>query len=101
MLEQFKGKSEEEIKTSIDQLSQSDLQNLIEESKNKYDLINQQKAQVEAEIKVTQENLNTEINSLKELGINSVEELETLIQTEKNKLNTDLTNLVNILNGVQ
>ena len=34
MLEQFKGKSEEEIKTSIDQLSQSDLQNLIEESKN-------------------------------------------------------------------
>lgn len=101
MLEQFKGKSEEEIKTSIDQLSQSDLQNLIEESKNKYDLINQQKAQVEAEIKVTQENLNTEMNSLKELGINSVEELETLIQTEKNKLNTDLTNLVNILNGVQ
>lgn len=101
MLEQFKGKSEEEIKTSIDQLSQSDLQNLIEESKNKYDLINQQKAQVEAEIKVTQENLNTEMNSLKELGINSVEELETLIQTEKNKLNTNLTNLVNILNGVQ
>ena len=101
MLEQFKGKSEEEIKTSIDQLSQSDLQNLIEESKNRYDLINQQKAQVEAEIKVTQENLNTEMNSLKELGINSVEELETLIQTEKNKLNTDLTNLVNILNGVQ
>ena len=101
MLEQFKGKSEEEIKTSIDQLSQSDLQNLIEESKNKSDLINQQKAQVEAEIKVTQENLNTEMNSLKELGINSVEELETLIQTEKNKLNTDLTNLVNILNGVQ
>ena len=101
MLEQFKGKSEEEIKTSIDQLSQSDLQNLIEESKNKYDLINQQKAQVEAEIKVTQENLNTEMNSLKELGINSIEELETLIQTEKNKLNTDLTNLVNILNGVQ
>lgn len=101
MLEQFKGKSEEEIKTSIDQLSQSDLQNLIEESKNKYDLINQQKAQVEAEIKVTQENLNTEMNSLKELGINSVEELETLIQTEKNKLNANLTNLVNILNGVQ
>lgn len=101
MLEQFKGKNEEEIKTSIDQLSQSDLQNLIEESKNKYDLINQQKAQVEAEIKVTQENLNTEMNSLKELGINSVEELETLIQTEKNKLNTNLTNLVNILNGVQ
>lgn len=101
MLEQFKGKSEEEIKTFIDQLSQSDLQSLIEESKNKYDLINQQKAQVEAEIKVTQENLNTEMNSLKELGINSVEELETLIQTEKNKLNTNLTNLVNILNGVQ
>lgn len=100
MIETFRGQSEEDIKKSIESLSQNDLQTLIKEGQEKYQQLNQQKSAIDAEIKVNQENYNTEMNKLKELGINSIEELDKAIEEERNTINKDLTNLVKIINEV-
>ena len=101
MIENFKGKSEDEVKVTIESLSPSDLQELIKEGQNKYQQLTQQKSAVEAEIKVNQEAYETEMNKLKELGINSLDELHKAIEDERNSINNDLINLVKIINEVE
>ena len=101
MIESFKGKSEEEIKSNIESLSPNDLQELIKEGQTKYQQLAQQKSAVEAELKINQENYDTEMTKLKELGINSIEELDKAIETERNSINTDLANLIKIINEVE
>lgn len=101
MIESFKGKSEEEIKSNIESLSPNDLQELIKEGQTKYQQLAQQKSAVEAELKINHENYETEMTKLKELGINSIEELDKAIETERNSINTDLANLIKIINEVE
>ena len=101
MIESFKGKSEEEIKKNIEALTPADLQEVIKEGQTKYQQLTQQKSAVEAELKINHENYEAEMNKLKDLGINSIEELDKAIETERASINSDLTNLVKIINEVE
>lgn len=101
MIESFKGQSEEEIKSKIESLSPTDLQEVIKEGQAKYQQLVQQKSVIEAEMKVNHENYEAEMNKLKDLGINSIEELDKAIETERASINIDLANLVKIINEVE
>lgn len=101
MIESFRGKTDEDIKTQIESLSQGDLQSLIKEGQEKYQQLAQQKSAIDAEIKITNENYEAEMKKLKDLGINSIEELDKAIEEERNTINKDLTNLVKIINEVE
>lgn len=101
MIESFKGQSEEEIKSKIESLSPTDLQEVIKEGQAKYQQLVQQKSAIEAEMKINHENYEIEMNKLKDLGINSIEELDKAIETERNSINEDLANLVKIINEVE
>ena len=101
MIEKFKGKSVEDTKKELESLSPSDLQEVIKEGQAKYQQLTQQKATIEAELKVNHENYENEMSKLKDLGINSIEELNKAIEDERNTINTDLANLVKIINEVE
>lgn len=101
MIESFRGKTDEDIKTQIESLSQGDLQSLIKEGQEKYQQLAQRKSAIDAEIKITNENYEAEMKKLKDLGINSIEELDKAIEEERNTINKDLTNLVKIINEVE
>ena len=100
MIELFKGKSEEEVKSKIESLSPNDLQEIIKEGQTKYQQLAQQKSAIEAELKINHENYEAEMSKLKELGINSTEELDKAIEIERNSINNDLANLIKIINEV-
>lgn len=101
MIELYKGMNVDEIKSKLSTLSNDELQAIIKEGNNKYQQLNQKKAQIEAEIKVNQDAYNTEMVKLKDFGINSIEELNQAISAEKEQLTSNLSNLVEIINGVE
>ena len=101
MIEMYKGMSVDEIKAKLSTLSNDELQNIIKEGNNQYQQLNQKKAQIEAEIKVNQDAYNAEMTKLKDFGINSIEELNQAISTEKEQLTSNLSTLVEIINGVE
>ena len=101
MIEMYKGMNVDEIKARLSTLSNDELQNIIKEGNNQYQQLNQKKAQIEAEIKVNQDAYNAEMTKLKDFGINSIEELNQAISTEKEQLTSNLSTLVEIINGVE
>ena len=101
MIEMYKGMNVDEIKAKLSTLSNDELQNIIKEGNNQYQQLNQKKAQIEAEIKVNQDAYNAEMTKLKDFGINSIEELNQAILTEKEQLTSNLSTLVEIINGVE
>lgn len=101
MIELYKGMNVDEIKSRLSTLSNDELQTIIKEGNNKYQQLNQKKAQIEAEIKVNQDAYNAEMVKLKDFGINSIEELNQAISAEKEQLTSNLSNLVEIINGVE
>lgn len=101
MIEMYKGMNVDEIKAKLSTLSNDELQNIIKEGNNQYQQLNQKKAQIEAEIKVNQDAYNAEMTKLKDFGINSIEELNQAISTEKEQLTSNLSTLVEIINGVE
>lgn len=101
MIELYKGMNVDEIKSKLSTLSNDELQAIIKEGNNKYQQLNQKKAQIEAEIKVNQDAYNAEMVKLKDFGINSIEELNQAISAEKEQLTSNLSNLVEIINGVE
>ncbi len=101
MIELYKGMNVDEIKSKLSTLSNDELQTIIKEGNNKYQQLNQKKAQIEAEIKVNQDAYNAEMVKLKDFGINSIEELNQAISAEKEQLTSNLSNLVEIINGVE
>ena len=101
MIEMYKGMNVDEIKARLSTLSNDELQNIIKEGNNQYQQLNQKKAQIEAEIKVNQDAYNAEMTKLKDFGINSIEELNQAILTEKEQLTSNLSKLVEIINGVE
>lgn len=101
MIEMYKGMNVDEIKTRLSTLSNDELQTIIKEGNNQYQQLNQKKAQIEAEIKVNQDAYNAEMTKLKDFGINSIEELNQAISAEKEQLTSNLSTLVEIINGVE
>lgn len=101
MIEMYKGMNVDEIKTRLSTLSNDELQSIIKEGNNQYQQLNQKKAQIEAEIKVNQDAYNAEMTKLKDFGINSIEELNQAISAEKEQLTSNLSTLVEIINGVE
>lgn len=100
MLEKFKNVTEEELMKYLDESSSTQLQNLIDECKSSYDTLKNNQAQIEAQQKICNENLENEMNSLKDLGITSTTQLEEKIKSLKEELNKDLASLIHSLNEV-
>jgi len=100
MLEKFKNSTEEELMKYLDESSSTQLQNLIDECKSSYDNLKNTKAQIEAQQKICNDNLENEMKSLKDLGIDSVTQLEEKIKSLKEELNKELASLIHSLNEV-
>ena len=101
MLERFIGLKEEEIKSNIDRLSDSDLTELIKEAQVKSNDFEKESLKINAELQVNQETIANELEKLKELGIKDEVELDKVIKEETESIEAALTSFIKELSAVQ
>jgi len=100
MINELINKPIEEAKTVIDSMTDAQRLDFIKEVNTLKEQKQQEKAKVEAELKLTQENLESELASLKtNFGINSLEELEEAVKTKTESINNELLDLVKAMKG--
>lgn len=100
MVNDLINKTTEEAKAIIDNMTDAQRLDFIKEVNSIKEQKQQEKAKVEAEIKLTQENLNSELESIKtNFGIESLEALEEAVKTKTELINKELLDLVKAMKG--
>lgn len=93
-------KTDEEAKTIIEGMTDAQRLEFIKEANTLKEQKQAEKAKIEAELKLTNESLESELASMKSnFNIETVEALEEAVKTKTEEVNSELINLVKAMKG--
>lgn len=93
-------KTDEEAKTIIEGMTDAQRLEFIKEANTLKEQKQAEKAKIEAELKLTNESLESELASMKtNFNIETVEALEEAVKTKTEEVNSELVNLVKAMKG--
>ena len=100
MLSTLLNLTEEEAKSRIEGMTDAERLEFIKEANSLKEEKQAEKAKIEAELKLTKENLESELASMKtNFNVDTIEDLEKAVETKTNEVNTELLNLVKAMKG--
>lgn len=100
MLQDLMNKTAEEAKSIIEGMTDAQRLEFIKEANKLKEEKQAEKANIEAELKLTKESLESELASMKtNFNIETVEALEEAVKTKTEEVNTELLNLVKAMKG--
>lgn len=93
-------KTDEEAKAIIEGMTDAQRLEFIKEANTLKEQKQAEKAKIEAELKLTNESLESELASMKSnFNIETVEALEEAVKTKTEEVNSELVNLVKAMKG--
>lgn len=93
-------KTDEEAKTIIEGMTDAQRLEFIKEANTLKEQKQAEKAKIEAELKLTNESLESELASMKtNFNIETIEALEEAVKTKTEEVNSELVNLVKAMKG--
>lgn len=93
-------KTDEEAKAIIEGMTDAQRLEFIKEANTLKEQKQAEKAKIEAELKLTNESLESELASMKSnFNIETVEALEEAVKTKTEEVNSELVNLVKTMKG--
>lgn len=93
-------KTDEEAKAIIEGMTDAQRLEFIKEANTLKEQKQAEKAKIEAELKLTNESLESELASMKtNFNIETVEALEEAVKTKTEEVNSELINLVKAMKG--
>lgn len=93
-------KTDEEAKAIIEGMTDAQRLEFIKEANTLKEQKQAEKAKIEAELKLTNESLESELASMKSnFNIETVEALEEAVKTKTEEVNSELINLVKAMKG--
>lgn len=93
-------KTDEEAKTIIEGMTDAQRLEFIKEANTLKEQKQAEKAKIEAELKLTNESLESELASMKtNFNIETVEALEEAVKIKTEEVNSELVNLVKAMKG--
>lgn len=93
-------KTDEEAKAIIEGMTDAQRLEFIKEANTLKEQKQAEKAKIEAELKLTNESLESELASMKtNFNIETVEALEEAVKTKTEEVNSELVNLVKAMKG--
>lgn len=100
MINELLLKTDEEAKAVIEGMTDAQRLEFIKEANMLKEQKQAEKAKVEAELKLTNESLESELASMKtNFNIDTLEALEEAVKTKTEEINTELINLVKAMKG--
>lgn len=100
MINELLLKTDEEAKAVIEGMTDAQRLEFIKEANTLKEQKQAEKAKVEAELKLTNESLESELASMKtNFNIDTLEALEEAVKTKTEEINTELINLVKAMKG--
>lgn len=100
MINELLLKTDEEAKTIIEEMTDAQRLEFIKEANTLKEQKQAEKAKIEAELKLTNESLESELASMKtNFNIDTLEALEEAVKTKTEEINTELVNLVKAMKG--